>query len=156
MRNILIPILAARGPGSGAHAGAHLQLKASAQAWLETLGCDDARLEVSSRTGGLVFDVASLERRVIVECGRTDPYKLVRVAKDGAGAIWLPHRADGSYEVGEMAPALLVCCPAEWANARRAPRRDPATMRALARAAEEAREAACLEDVLGGRALTFL
>ncbi|WP_066922955.1 hypothetical protein [Methylobacterium sp. CCH5-D2] len=118
-RAILIPVTEPRGPGSGAHAGRHMQLKLSAQAFLRGQGKLDVTLEQDDR--GRVYDVAATCERVAVEVGQTQVSKLLSIAQDGVLAIWLPYRPEGDYQVGDLAQAVALTSPRVRATKKNTP-----------------------------------
>lgn len=108
-RRLRIPITVPVQSGTGSNGGAHMQLKLSAADWLRGCGASDVLMERGylGRRG----DVLSRERRIAVECGSTEPEKLIRAAEGGFACVWLPYHFSREWRPKDVADALLVMVP---------------------------------------------
>lgn len=86
-----------------------MQLKLSAMAWMIARGMTDAEMERGYGAG--IADVISNARRLAVECGETEPRKLLGAVDAEYACLWLPYRHWGDYQPGETAEALLCLSP---------------------------------------------
>lgn len=108
-RHIRLPITVGVQPGKGGSGGRHMQLKLSAVAWMAARGLTDVQMERGYGVG--IADVISYARRLAVECGDTEPRKLLDAVGAGYACLWLPYRHWGDYQPGETAEALLCLSP---------------------------------------------
>lgn len=79
----------------------HLQRKASAEAWLRSLGFDDVEFEAPAVYGDA--DVRSAKAGLTVECGQCIPWRLFTVIERfGDPVMVLPYGDDDEWETGYL------------------------------------------------------
>lgn len=74
---------------SGGESATHRQMKADCFDWLRSRGNADAKME-RPYPGGR-SDVASLVGRIAVECGNTEPRKIIDAVTSGWTVGWVPY-----------------------------------------------------------------